>query len=137
MSQETESLSEMHTDHRHWKNELAMWRDDLQQWRSQHATAQQSLKQISDMIADHENTINAHEHKIQVIEKTLDEHEKVMAESLRGGSDPYLDDALTERHEEQVSSIAQQREIHERVKKQHHTSMAQVAILKSAFESQM
>jgi hypothetical protein len=72
-----------------------------------------------------------------VISTAIDYHEKTLRESLRGGSDPALDDALVERHEEQSSAIAAQRDAHERIKKHHHTAMAQVAILKAAFEAVM
>ena len=137
MSQEIASVPQLHADHRHWKSEISMWREDIAYWRAEHETALECLKEITTIIRDHAEGLQQHEHKLTVIDNAVDYHEKMLKESLRGGSDPDLDDALAERHEEQTNAIATQREAHERIKKHHHVAMAQVAILKAALEAAM
>ena len=112
-----------------------MWQDDIANWRLEHDTALGQLKQVAEMIGAHAESLNQHEHKIKVILHALGYHEKMLSESIRGGSDPYLDDVLLERHEEQAGAVATRRDAHERIKKQHHAAMAQVAVLKASFEA--
>ena len=137
MTQKVISAPQLHADHRHWKNDISMWQDDIEQWRSQHATAQETLEQIASMIADHAKSLEEHADKLQALVNGLEYHEQILSESLRGGSDADLDDSLLERHEEQASTITNQRDAHERIKTHHHIAMAHVATLKAALEAAM
>ncbi len=137
MNQKAATVPELHADHRHWKNDVSMWQDDIEQWRSQHTTALKTLEQVAAMIAEHGESVDEHAEKLEAIVNSLDYHEQVLSESLRGGSDPNLDDALLERHEEQAATLEKHRDAHERIKRHHHTAMAQVATLKAALEAAM
>ncbi len=137
MNQKLESPAELHADHRVWKSDISMWNFDLKQWRTEQAAALKELQQITELIQSHEKTLTEHEESVEMIEAGLDFHEKNLAESLHSGgdSDSDLDDALVERHNEEASKLAKQREAHERIKKHHHVAMAQITSLKTELEA--
>ena len=125
---------EMHSDHRHWNSELAMWEEDISNWRSEHAIAMDLLLQAKAIIAAHEATLGEHEEKLSEVSKAIVRHEKTLAASLRAGSESDVNNALTDKHEGYHQSMVTQRDAHERIKKHHHMAMAKVELMMKALE---
>lgn len=134
MTQNFESPSELHADHRHWNIEISLWKDEIDVWKKQLSTALRDLEQMSELIRDHDNALDCHIKDLESIESGIQYHEKNLAKSLCGNSDFAFDNALLERHSVEAKKIAFQRNAHEGIKKHQHIAMAHVAVLKTALE---
>ncbi len=128
---------EMHSDHRHWNSELAMWKEDITNWRSEHAIALDLLLQAKTMITSHEACLDAHQEKMSEVSKAIQCHEKTLAASLRGGAESDRNNVLNDKHESHLQTMITQHDAHERIKKHHHTAMAKVELLLKALEAPM
>ncbi len=89
------------------------------------------MRKLEEALREHRRTLQTHLEAITAEEQALKDHEYALAEYERGGpGDGLLDMART--HQENASKHAQQRQAHERLKKQHHTVMAHWSLLLKA-----
>jgi chromosome segregation ATPase len=137
MNISVKSAAESHADHRHWHSDVECWKDDIENWRAEHSAAIVQLQQALEQINENRASLDQHADAVASLERGLEYHEKHLAASLQSGSETELDKILSDRHAMQAGLYQRQREAHERIKKHHHTAMAQVAILKAALEAAM
>lgn len=133
----TETPEQLHADHRHWKSELSMWRDDIELWKQEHLGAVKALRYTIDLLGKDKEVLAEHVTAIECIENSLDYHEKMLAEILKGhgDGDVDLDQALVERHADKEKEFCNQRAAHEQLKKRHHIAVAQVTSMLNALSS--
>ncbi|QDT12718.1 hypothetical protein [Planctomycetes bacterium K23_9] len=131
------TAAESHADHRHWHSDVECWKDDIENWRAEHSTAVAQLQEALRQINEHGASLDQHADSVASLEGRLEYHEKNLAASLQNGSNTELDEMLSDQHAKQLDVHQRQHESHERIKKHHHTAMAQVAILKAALEAPM
>jgi hypothetical protein len=122
------SAETLHADHTRWREENAMWRDDVGQWRKQLEEAIADLQAVEATLRRHGDVLLSHESAVGVANQESDEHEHVLAEFARGGPGQRLSQLL-DVHRKTAIRHAQQRDAHERLKKQHHMLIAQCHLL--------
>lgn len=125
----------MHVEHRQWESEHSMWSDDIEHWRGQYESAQSQMKTLEELVRRHGEQLDAHTQAIRRIQHSFEDHERSMAAYQRDGSDAEGQEAMCANHVQQAERQSQQREAHELLKKQHHTIMAHLMMVKAAFES--
>ncbi len=67
----------------------------------------------------------------------LRDHDRAMSEYQDQGAGERLQEKMASKHRELAERHKTQHEAHERIKKHHHTVIAQLAMLRSAIESAM
>jgi hypothetical protein len=117
---------EMHRDHQYWLKDGAFWRDEISLWKEDAQKAlgdmtqlENALRELVQSICAHEESVNQHLVKITTHEHSVSEFEQKRA----GDSLQLL--TLAKAHKQEEADHVQQRQAHERLKKQHHTIMAQ------------
>ena len=135
MTVKTKSAAQSHADHRHWQSDVACWQDDIQNWRTEHANALVQLQETLQRIKEHGECLENHAKSLMALEEGLEHHEKSLAASLKDDAETVAGDPLNTQHTKQAELHQHQQDAHERIKKHHHTAMAQVAILKAALEA--
>lgn len=123
--------ADMHIDHRHWLSEHAMWREDIELWRKEIRQACKDLKGVSAVLDEHDKALQAHTEAIAGHEQSLTDHESALADYERGGQGDKLV-VMAKDHKKSASRYEQQRDAHERIKKHHHTIIAQLSMLLKA-----
>lgn len=128
------TCAEMHTDHRHWEDELAMWKQDIACWRAEH---RERLAEIKQATAAHESALEEHANALRVHDEEIVQHEHLLAELLKLGrpDDGEVEGALEEMHSEERARQAGHREAHERIKRHHDTAMARLSVLVAALQA--
>ncbi len=132
-----QTFAEMHSDHRQWASEHSMWSDDLELWCSQYESALAEVKKLEDMMRQHGEGLDAHSQIISRIQHSLEDHERSMAAYQRDGSGAEGQEGMCANHAQQADRHNHQREAHERIKRNHHTMMAHLTMLKAAIEANM
>lgn len=119
---------EMHRDHVHWLDAIALWREEIGLWNEEYdraladlASLETALRKHAKAIADHLEELNAQEGRVRA-------HEHALAEFESGGRGEDLI-TLAKTHKEEEASHARKRAAHERIKKHYHTIMAHWALL--------
>ncbi|MBI1902552.1 MAG: hypothetical protein HYS13_15735 [Planctomycetia bacterium] len=118
----------LHAEHNLWRDENAMWRDDVSEWRKQLEQSIADLQAVEATLRRHGDVLKSHESAVAVANQESDEHERVLAEFARGGPGQRLLQLL-DAHRKTAIRHAQQRDAHERLKKQHHMLIAQCHLL--------
>ena len=124
---------EMHQDHQHWLGDISMWRDDVGFWKMHAQKAlgeltqlETALRQLVGSIQDHEARLDQHRDKINAHQHSVSEFEKT------GAGDTIQLLTLAKAHKAESADHDQQRQTHERLKKENHTSMTQWNLLLNA-----
>jgi len=127
----TTTLANLHSDHKHWRNEIKMWRDDLEEWKQEQA---QLLSDIEIALGANVAGLKEHAGSIGEHEKNVVHHEHFIAECERSATPPPRNVAnlFTEDHEKEASKHAGIRQAHERIKRHHHRAMARLAVVLQA-----
>ena len=117
--------ADMHRDHQYWLTDCAMWRDDIGLWKEEWQKAiadlermEAALRWIAESIANHEAGVDRHMGKIHRHEHAVSEFEQ----SGRGDTVEMLTFAKV--HREEAAGHLNQRDAHERLKRDHHIAMA-------------
>jgi hypothetical protein len=131
------SVAQSHADHRYWQSELDMWAEDITNWKTEQADALAELRRIADEICEHGKALDEHNEKNAVLGSGLHAHEKELARSMKTGVEGDMHEEFCSYHERDAVDHGHQRDAHERIKKHHYRSMAQVAMLKAAMEAAM
>jgi hypothetical protein len=127
---------EMHGEHQRWLSDTAMWRDDLAHWQKEIADALDSLKELEGALRQHSQCLQGHLETLTAEEAETRSHEHALAEYERGGpGDELL--AMARPHGEHATKHGQQRQAHERLKRQHHTVMAHWSLLVKALSEKV
>lgn len=121
----TENHADMHRDHKEWYSEQVCWRNDLRSWQHELVNAKEDLKQIESALKDHETTLQQHGSAIRLNEQEMDQHEHSLTVYEQGGEGAELL-AMVEKHRQEAKLHADQRAVHERLKRQHHAVLARL-----------
>lgn len=135
MAQERLTFATMHAEHRQWQSEHSMWKDDIANWREQYEPALAQLKELEDLVRRHGESLDAHLQTTERIQHSVEQHEKSMAGYLRAGEDAEGQEAMSKNHRQKAERHAQERVVHEQLKKRHHTLMAHLTLLKAAMDA--
>jgi hypothetical protein len=119
---------EMHGEHRQWLSDDALWRDELAIWQKEIDQALGGLTKLEEALREHGKGLQDHLETIAAEERKLRDHEHALADFERGGSGNELL-LMARTHTETADKHVQQRQAHERLKKQHHTVRAYWSLL--------
>jgi septal ring factor EnvC (AmiA/AmiB activator) len=114
-------LSELISDHKHWLSEIERWEGYVQTWNQQQAAL---AREIETLLADHGRQLKEHAQAVVSLKRGIVECERMIA----GGKCDAREAAR--RHSREAGLHDEQRNIHERLKRTHHTLMAGLALLK-------
>jgi hypothetical protein len=123
---------EMHEEHRYWLSEHALWRDDVSIWEEEARKAVEDLKKVEAALRDHEEALRSHAETLGREEARLRKHEHELAEFEKGtgGTNDLI--AMARGHQGEGDRHGELRQAHERIKRYHHTIIAQCALLLKA-----
>jgi hypothetical protein len=137
MKQETINFERMQADHRQWDYEQLRWRSDIETWQRDHELALSQLSKLQEFICQHGEALQSHAEALEQLDQGLRDHHRAMSEYEIHGEGERLQETLATEHGMHAEQHHTQHEVHERVKKHHHTVMAHLAMLKAAFEEAM
>ncbi|MCE9607882.1 MAG: hypothetical protein K8U03_23605 [Planctomycetia bacterium] len=124
-------LNAMHGDHREWQSENAFWHDQLREWEREVGEAIGDLPKIEQALRGHERRLQTHAAAIRLYEQVAADHEHQLAELVHEGA-PSAAGCTAHKHGKESRNHAQQRQVHEALKRTHHTFMAHWAMLLEA-----
>ena len=124
----------MHREHRQWLSEDELWRGDIASWQNELKTALTDLAQVEKALREHERALEVHAAAIRCYEQDAAAHEHLLAEYEQGETGEKLI-ALVHAHQKGADKHAQQRAVHERIKKHHHMVIARCTLLLKALAS--
>lgn len=115
----TERQQAMHQTHTEWREDHAAWSDEVEIWAGQYQRALADLARVEALIRDHGATLQEHGASLQSHERGLQAHERelVMLQD-KGLGEQY--DPQTPAHDAWLVQHARERELHTRLKAQHH-----------------
>lgn len=122
---------EMHADHNHWNNELSLWEDDIEIWQMEINKALGELDYLKSTLQEHGKALQAHADAMRLHREHLAKHEKALADYEKGETVEELI-AMAPDHQKEGAKHGQERGAHERIKKHHHTMIAQFSLLLKA-----
>lgn len=128
--------TEMHCEHKHLRNEIALWQEQINHWREEFREALAGLERLKQSLACHDQALQKHAEELDRECTRLQEHEFALAEYERGGGSAELV-SLAQRHKEELTLQARRRDAHERIKRHHHSLMAQWHLLLDAISKPM
>jgi hypothetical protein len=128
--------SEMHSDHRQWASEDALWEDDVHLWQGELDQAAAEIKRLEATFAAERKALESHAQAIRDYREHAERHEHSLSEYERGESGEDLV-VLAQKHAKEAEKQRHRRETHERVKRRHHTLMAQWRLLCKAMCKEM
>jgi septal ring factor EnvC (AmiA/AmiB activator) len=114
----------MHSEHKQWESDIAMWKDDARMWQKELKQVQSELKELKERLSDHRKGLAEHVKALRKHARTSGGHEHALAEYETGGEGEDLI-ALAKSHGQEIDRHALVRDAHERIKKYHHTVLAE------------
>jgi hypothetical protein len=126
----------MHNEHRLWGQEISLWRDDLHAWQGELAQAQQEMTELKTAFETHGTVLRKHASSLRLEESTIDAHEhEIAAYERQGEGDELFEMART--HAQEGVDHVRHRQLHEELKRRHHSVIAHWNLLRKALaESQ-
>jgi hypothetical protein len=121
----------MHTDHREWKSENALWHDQLRQWEAETFEAIGDVAKVDLALQAHEAILRTHAAAIRLYEQGPSEHEHQLAELVQMGACKSAC-CTAKKHSQESLKHAEQRQVHEAMKRTHHALMARWSLLLKA-----
>jgi hypothetical protein len=118
----------MHCEHKQQRNELALWQEYLGHWQGELEAAIGDLDRLRKSLQCHETALKEHGAALGRQREQIDKHEHALAEWERGGTEPGLISQAKE-HQNETKHHRELREIHERIKKHHHTLLGNWRLL--------
>ena len=122
------SHAQMHSEHKDWQSENALWRDQLREWEQQTAKATEDLELIRSALAKHVEILERHAAAVRLYEQKSMEHEHEIATAVAGTS-PGIPNRTDGKHFDEIADHHQVRLRHEALKKHHHELMARFSLL--------
>lgn len=127
---------ELHHDHIVWKAEVSQWRDDIELWKNELTQAEAQLKDLELALKAHREALAAHESAIQDREAATNRHELAIAAWEAGETGEDLP-AMAVAHEQEIKTQDLQRNAHDRIRRHHHSVMANWSLFMKAIVHQM
>ena len=134
MKNEIVTFGSMRADHRHWNVRQLKWQADVNEWQKDHEQAQLQLAELQRLIELHGEALESHGKAIEQRQQDQLEHDRAISGYGTGENDERHEEILAEKHLVQAKQLEVQSESHERIKKHHHTVVAQLRMLRSAID---
>lgn len=115
----------MRSDHQEEKYEHLLWQEDIEHWRSERSRLDGMLKAILAAWSEAESLLESHEKAIGRHRVHVDAHERAIAEYQRSDTD-QVGDPLMNEHIDFRARHLHEREIHERIRRQHEATMSEI-----------
>lgn len=112
------------SDHQHWLREIERWEERLALWENEEGLLTRETARLQEIVNKHGAEIESHSSAL----KELKEEIAAVERQLAGAHDGRSDRLLTELHAQTERKHAEQRELHERITRRHHTLIAQLAM---------
>lgn len=122
---------QMHGDHKHWLSESALWQDEITVWHDEVQRALGEVNHLAKALRDHAAALNDHGKGIAGHDDTVRSHEGALAGWEKGAPGGELV-SLATAHDKEAEQRAALRQVHQRVRKFHHTLLAQWNLLLAA-----
>lgn len=122
-----QTLAEMQHDHKHWLAEIERWEGYLRMWQGEQAKLAEEFRRILSAIERHGSDLVEHARALEAHKQEIIACERGMVEHFPPG---VLTAELVENHGASKRHHEQQRELHERIKKDHHTFFAALSMLR-------
>lgn len=117
------SVTDMQVDHQHWLREIERWENYVAVWGEQEKKLTEQYTRMLHAVDQHGSHIEQHAHDMAALKATIVGCEQKML----GGHDEVTD-ALANQHEKGTTRHDEQRTVHEKLKQEHHTLMATMAM---------
>lgn len=127
---------EMHCEHKHWREEIALSQEQINHWRQEFREALANAERLKDALKCHDEALQTHAAELDRECTRLQEHEHALAEYERGGTGQELI-GMAKEHKAEAARQQERRSVHERIKKHHHALLAQWHLLFSALTKPM
>ena len=127
---------EMHFEHKQLLNEIALWQEQLTYWRKELREATAEIDRLKASLKCHDEALQKHAEHLECECTRLQEHEHALVEYERGGTGQELI-ALAQKHTNELARQLNRRAVHERIKRHHHSLMAQWRLLFDALTKPM
>ncbi|MCE9607031.1 MAG: hypothetical protein K8U03_19265 [Planctomycetia bacterium] len=124
---------ELHRDHLEWKTDNAFWRDELAVWQTELKQAGPMLERLPQILREHASKLEVHARSIRFAEQGLDDHECRLVRAAQAATPSKA--APGGEHCVETYDHAQQWEMHESLKRKHHTLLARLSMLMHSLES--
>ncbi len=131
MSEPLSTSSVTRQDHQFWKQEHGTWREDIALWQEEHDAMLTALQALEQVVKRHGKALATHADAINKHEAALDLCDRVSAEQEVGYEHPGAEAAEHDDHQRQGIAHFQQRQTHERMKREHFTLVGQLELLDS------
>ena len=133
----TTSIHEdLHHDHIIWKAEVSQWCDDIELWKTELEKAEAQLKDLEKALKAHREALAAHASSVQDRASATNQHDSAIAAWEAGETGETLP-AMALTHEQETKSQALQRSAHQRIRRHHHSMMANWSLLLKAMGHEM
>ncbi len=127
---------ELHHDHVIWKAEVSHWRDDIELWRKELEQAEGQLKDLEESLKAHREALTAHASAIHDRMLATEKHESAIVAYEAGETGENLP-AMALAHQQETESQSLQRSAHKRIRRHHHSLMANWSLLLKAMDHDM
>jgi hypothetical protein len=117
---------EIQTDHRHWLRELDAWESCLALCQSEQALLVNELERLQQVIQNHGSVMEKHARAIQSERQQIAASER----ELPGCEARPVGHPVADAHARIDAQHVEQRSLHERIKRIHHSLMTQLAMYK-------
>jgi hypothetical protein len=124
---------ELHRDHLEWKTDNAFWRDELAVWQGELKQAGPMLERLQRILQEHASKLEVHAGSIGLAEEACDAHERRLVQAARVATPSKA--APGGEHCVETYDHAQQWEMHESLKRRHHTLLARLSMLMHSLAS--
>lgn len=92
MSQQAQSVENMHHDHVHWRSEALAWQDDLGRWRDEYNDVRSVVTDLQEFLGNHERALLDHGEVVENGDRRMAVHEKKLADFMETGKVAPLED---------------------------------------------
>ena len=130
MSLKSNSIENMHQDHREWQSQHSMWNDDIDLWQDQLKGAMQQANELTQLIGSQLEELANQRSTIDQQESVIREHEKKLADGEHFGNE--CPEWLTIKHRDIRQQMQDLNENHNRIKQQHRELVVKVGGLVAA-----
>jgi hypothetical protein len=128
--------TEMHCEHKHLLNEIALSQEQLSHWRQEFREALGNVERLKNALTCHDEALQKHAEELDRECTRLQQHEHALVEYERGGTGAELV-SMVQQHKDELARQSRARATHERIKKHHHSLMAQWRLLFDAMTNPM
>jgi len=116
----------MHNQHRRWQNDHETWRVDIDEWRKELREAQAALAEVEGVLRDSLDALAVHADAIWDSEQHQRAHELTLYNETIAGARKKTDKQWAAAHHRQSAQHEQMSDAHGRIKKYHHTVIAEI-----------